>query len=426
MSPEQARGQELDRRTDIFSMGIVMYEMATGEAPFTGNTWAVIFDAILNREPPPVLERNAALPAELGHIIHKALEKDRRLRYQSAADLYADLQRLKRDSSSHGTPGLMRSPPAAGHKARAWLALTGSLLLIMAIAVTAVLLRPRRDHTVLELVPRRVTSNNSDAAVQSMALSPDGKYLAYSDVNGVHVRSVQTGDSRVFPDTKDMVIQYWAADSSQFFLSEIIGGQYKCYSVSLPGGIPHNLGKTIPSHGGQYSVTLSNNSFEIRGAIDGKMFPVARAGVQILSSAWSPLDKRVAVSFVKPGPTFWIEVLDLENGHWTTLISPAKDYLGGLVWLSDKELIYARVEPRPRGDMNLWTIKVDPSTDLPSGAPQRRTQWADFHIEDLSANADASRLCFLRSNTFSDIFVGDLRAHASRLVSVGQLFIKKK
>jgi eukaryotic-like serine/threonine-protein kinase len=95
MSPEQARGEQLDRRTDIFSLGIVMYEMATGEAPFPGSTSAVMFDAILNHEPPSVQERNPTMPAELGRIIGKALKKDRRLRYQSAAELYAGVLRLK-------------------------------------------------------------------------------------------------------------------------------------------------------------------------------------------------------------------------------------------------------------------------------------------------------------------------------------------
>jgi serine/threonine protein kinase len=113
MSPEQARGEELDRRTDIFSLGIVMYEMATGESPFAGSTSAVIFDAILNREPPSIQERNPALPTELGHITGKTLEKDRRLRYQSAADLYADLQRLKRDSNADRIAGAKHAQVAA-------------------------------------------------------------------------------------------------------------------------------------------------------------------------------------------------------------------------------------------------------------------------------------------------------------------------
>ena len=100
MSPEQAQGIKLDPRTDLFSFGVVLYEMGTGQPAFSGNTTAVILDAILNRLPPSVLQLNANLPPRLEEIVNKALEKDRRLRYQSATELLADLRRVKRDIDS--------------------------------------------------------------------------------------------------------------------------------------------------------------------------------------------------------------------------------------------------------------------------------------------------------------------------------------
>ena len=111
MSPEQARGEVLDGRTDLFSLGLVLYEMATGRQAFGGQTTAVVFDAILNRDPAPVQQVNPAIPIELEHIITRALEKDRRMRYQTAADLQSELTRLRRDTTSR-TAATVAAPAA--------------------------------------------------------------------------------------------------------------------------------------------------------------------------------------------------------------------------------------------------------------------------------------------------------------------------
>ncbi len=187
MSPEQARGEELDARTDLFSFGVVLYEMATGRQAFPGNTSAVIFHAILSQAPTSALRLNPELPPKLGEIIDKALEKDRDVRYQHASELRADLKRLKRDTESGRTAGAAVSPPPAtvGEQGvaplRKWWIGAAAVLGLALLIGAGIWLRLTRAGTEAPLPPPNtfpLTSNTGQE--EQPAFSPDGKQVAYT------------------------------------------------------------------------------------------------------------------------------------------------------------------------------------------------------------------------------------------------------
>ena len=175
MSPEQVRAQELDARTDLFSFGAVLYEMATGKMAFLGNTAAVIHEAILNRAPTPLARLHPDLSPELERIVNKALEKDRKLRYQNAADIRTDLQRLKRDTDLSGV--IVAKPRRLGPLRRARLVAVAGVGFLVLGAVGFALLRWARTGSRGGTTWVKVT-NFPDSAT-SPALSSDGRMITF-------------------------------------------------------------------------------------------------------------------------------------------------------------------------------------------------------------------------------------------------------
>src|SRR5580700_3870691 len=176
MSPEQVRAKELDTRTDLFSFGAVLYEMATGQLPFRGESSGVIFKAILDSDPPQAIRFNPDIPAKLEDIINRALEKDRELRYQSANEMRAELQRLKRDTESGTKPRIAAASPQRRSRLSIW---AGVSLLIVALVVAAIVIWRKSASVVPPDSSQWVQLTNFTDESFDPALSPDGRMLAF-------------------------------------------------------------------------------------------------------------------------------------------------------------------------------------------------------------------------------------------------------
>jgi Tol biopolymer transport system component len=184
MSPEQALGKAHDARTDLFSFGAVLYEMATGALPFRGDTAAASFNSLLNKEPISPLRLNPDLPPDMERIIQKALEKDRDVRYQSAAELRADLKRLKRDASSGKVPAAAPFRRAAPARSR-WVWIAAAIAVLTALATLFAFLRPRLTVRNPLSDARFTRLTDFKGAETDPAISPDGKFVAFiSDRSG--------------------------------------------------------------------------------------------------------------------------------------------------------------------------------------------------------------------------------------------------
>jgi serine/threonine protein kinase len=295
MSPEQARGRDLDARSDIFSFGIVLYEMATGRPAFSGSSSAEIFDGILNRAPVPPLRLNQEIPAELERIINKSLEKDPGLRYQHAADLRSDLQRLKRDTESSRRPvpsaeiapvgsgttpaELNPSAQASGATAisgsgPAQPARTSSAAVAVAkqhkwgtgaIAITAVVVLAAAGYGVYSMLHRpgaapfqnfTVTQVTNSGKAALAAISPDGKYvLSVLDDNGLQslwLRNVPTAsDTQIIaPSPSTYKSLAFSPDGNYIYFRKALNAtnsDYNLYRAPVLGGTPQTVVHDIDS-----------------------------------------------------------------------------------------------------------------------------------------------------------------------------------
>jgi serine/threonine protein kinase/Tol biopolymer transport system component len=479
MSPEQARGEELDARTDLFSFGAVLQEMATGRQAFTGETAAVVFDAILNRAPAPASQSNPGIPPKLDEIIVKALEKDRDLRYQTAAEMRGDLKRLRRDidsgkstarvtavaasgpativSSAGATPTsagssvpALASTPAPGGSARRMIWATIGVALVVAVVAAALFLRrsPAKQPAGPNLAAMKISMLTTNGNVQATVISPDGKLAGYCTQNAgdwaLWVKQIATGSVAKVLDLREHECRR---------LTFSPDGNYLFYVTEQPGSSVSNLYQ-VASLGGTPRQVLTDVDSPITFSPDGKQFaferdvPAAKesdldianvdgSGLRRLASrtlpqffqpnglSWSPDGKRIAISGGTVDQTsqlankMAIELVDLATGRISTLGSTHWYDLQQVTWLPGQSGL-AVVSAASGSVLNgqLWEVS------WPAGTVRRITNDLNYY-SGVSVTANGSEMVTVQAGIDASLWVvpsgraGNLQMAQARQITSG-------
>jgi eukaryotic-like serine/threonine-protein kinase len=383
MSPEQVRAEKLDGRSDLFSLGLVLYEMATGRQAFAGNTSGVIFAAILEREPPPPSRLNPNLPPGFDNIVSKALEKNPKLRYQHAADLGADLQRLKRDTDSgrasspamaSGQTAAAVSTPAAAagvsgssssvivaaaqqHKIKM---VVGALiaLVIVGAAGFGVYSMLRGKAAAVPFQNFTITQVTTSGKVRDAAISPDGKYVLSvvedSGLRSLWLRNIPTGSNTQVLPPESALYQNpaFSPDGNYVYYSkaaDAAGNSFNLYRIPVLGGdsvlLVHDVdvGPVFSPEGQRMAYLRANDpvlgKFLILTAkMDGSDEKVAYTGLTPFPAwlGWSPDGKLIAyILAAGQDAQGVVRTIDLATGKDQPLATLTDKFATSLAWMPD-------------------------------------------------------------------------------------------
>jgi len=437
MSPEQVRAKALDARSDLFSFGAVLYEMGTGTLPFHGESSGLIFKAILDSDPPPVIRFNREIPAKLEEIIHKALEKDRNLRYQNAADMRTDLQRLKRDTESGRAPSLSASHSAKPASRKNWnlLAAIGVGLAMVALVAVLWLRRSHAPSAPAAITERRLSYFESNDTRRLSAISPNGGYMLYATPkNQLRILNTQSGGEHDLSLPEDLVKgiyeAQWFSDGERILLSadsedktegHVLYG-YSILSSELQKIRTHVYRAKIAPDGSSLAFTQRGKelwTMDASGEHAQKIFTVNPRDGNIDLFQWSPTGKRLAYA------------ISHTNGLGMTVASVARDgsdprpafddplmnyQHGEMLWTADARLIFVRPgSSLSLIDDNLWAVRLDPNSGVRTGEPQQLTQMVGYGLALRTIINSGRSLVLFKGRQWANIFTAELKDGGTNL-----------